>query len=73
MNRIWHMVLYVVAALLVLGIVLGGAGLLTGASAFRIAELAFGGEEELEAWIRAGTEHARSLWAGVQALLGQLF
>jgi len=46
MTRAWRVVLWIVLALLAAGIVLAGAGWLTGASLPRMAELLFGGVEE---------------------------
>lgn len=47
MTRYWKIVLAVVAVLLLTGLVLAGAGLITGASPDRIAELLYGGWDVL--------------------------
>ena len=62
MKHYWKIVLILCALLLLAGIVIGGAGYLTGASPDRIAELLYGGWDGL-----------RSALESLQARLIQLF
>ena len=64
MSRIWRVVLFIVLALLATGVVLIGAGWLTGASVTRIVELVFGGPAELQTWLQSGLDRANALWTG---------
>ncbi len=73
MSRVWRIVLWIALSLVILGAVLFGAALLTGASFQRIGELVFGGQAELEAWLQAGLDHARALWTGVLEQIRSLF
>ena len=73
MGRAWRIVLTVVLVLLAAGVVLLGAAWLTGASVGRIVELVFGGQAELEAWLRAGLERANALWTGALEQIRALF
>ena len=77
MNKIWRVISCIAAALIAVGVVLIGAGLLTGASLHRIAELVFGGETELEDWFRGGVDRALLFWTTLKDLAvhlaGQLF
>ena len=72
MNRIWRVVSCIAAALIAVGVVLLGAGLLTGASLHRIAALVFGGQTELEAWFTGGVERAVLFWTTLKDLAGQM-
>ena len=47
MTQLWKIVLTIIAVLLVLGILLAGTGLITGASPGRIVELLYGGVDGL--------------------------
>lgn len=66
MRRYWKIITAVVALLLLAGIVIGGTGILTGASTGRIAELLFGGWEGLIAAVES--QAARAV-AAVNGLL----
>ena len=73
MSRVWRVVLFIALALVAAGIVLMGAGWLTGASAPRIAELVFGGQAELNAWLQSGLDRVRALWASAAEWVGSIF
>ena len=73
MSRMWRIVLFAAAALLGLGLVLLGAGWITGGSVSRIVELVFGGPEELDVWFREGLGRAQSLWTALIARVQALF
>ena len=53
MTKAWRVVLWIVLALLAAGIVLAGAGWLTGASPLRMAEQLFGGVDEVQAAVNS--------------------
>ncbi len=72
MNRIWRVISCIAAGLIVVGIVLIGAGLLTGASLHRITELVFGGQTELEDWFRSGVDRAVLFWTTLRDLAVQM-
>lgn len=61
MTRAWKIVCWVAAALFVVGLVLIGAGLLSGASTHRILNEAFGGQDGFRTWLDG-------LWAQLRAL-----
>ena len=56
MARIWRIVAWIAAGLLIVGVVLGAAGLLTGASLDRMAYTLFGGAEEARAAARGAVQ-----------------
>ena len=62
MAKAWRVVLWIVLFLLAAGVVLMGAAWLTGASNARIVELAFGGQEGVDAWLATVRETAVRLW-----------
>ena len=62
MSKVWRFVLYLAAALVIAGVVLLGAAWVTGASIHRIVELVFGGQAELDAWLREGWQRAQTVW-----------
>lgn len=64
MNKLWRTVMTIALILVAAGIVLLGAAWVTGASIPRIIEMVFGGRDELNAWLSAGLDRARALWAG---------
>lgn len=69
MTRAWRVVLWIVMALLAAGIVLAGAGWLTGASLPRMAELLFGGVEEAGAAAGAVVSRAMELISALGKLI----
>ena len=73
MNRIWRIVLFLTLALVAMGIVLLGAGWLTGASVPRVIELVFGGEEALNASLTDLLNRWNSLWNDLTETLLNLF
>lgn len=73
MSRMWRIVLFAAAALLGLGLVLLGAGWLTGGSVSRIVELVFGGQEELNTWFREGLGRGQALWSALITRVQALF
>ena len=64
MNKLWRTVMTIALILVAAGIVLLGAAWVTGAAIPRIIEMVFGGRDELNAWLSAGLDRARALWAG---------
>ena len=60
MTRFWKIILWIFGILLIAGIVIGGAGLLTDASPDRMAELLYGGWDNVRASLDA-------LWARITA------
>jgi len=58
MIRVWKIIFSVAAVLFLLGVVLAGTGLLTGASPARIAELLFGGWDAVAEAIAAAAAEA---------------
>ncbi len=73
MGKAWRIVLTVVVFLAVAGIVLMGAAWLTGASPARIAELVFGGPEELRAWWDNTLRSVQSVWDALTGFFETLF
>lgn len=73
MSRVWRIVLWIALTFVILGAVLCGAALLTGASVPRIVELVFGGQAELNAWLRSGLDRFSALWTGVLEQLRSIF
>ncbi len=73
MSKMWRIVLYAAAALLGLGLVLLGAGWLTGGSVSRITELVFGGPEELRVWFHDGLNSIQSMLSALFARIQALF
>ena len=73
MSRAWRVVLTLVLILLAAGVVLLGAAWLTGASVQRAIELVFGGQTELEEWLRAGLDRANALWTAALEQLKAIF
>ena len=53
MLKVWKIVLIIVIVLVVIGLLIGGTGLITGASPDRIVRLAFGGWDGL--WAQLNT------------------
>lgn len=52
MGKLWKIVGIIALVLVVIGVILGAVGYLTGASMDRILELVFGGRETLELILR---------------------
>ena len=73
MGKAWRIVLTVVVFLAVAGIVLMGAAWLTGASPARIAELVFGGPEELRAWWDNTLTSVQAVWDALTGFFATLF
>lgn len=65
MRRYWKIIAAVVILLLLAGIVLGGTGILTGASPDRIAELLFGGWDGLYGTVQSWLDSAADTAAAV--------
>lgn len=73
MSKVWRGVFFAVLALLAAGVVLMGAGWLTGGSIPRIVELVFGGPAELQAWLQSGLDRMTALWTGAVNWVTGLF
>ena len=70
MSKAWRVFLWIAGILLAAGIVLGGAGWLTGASPVRMADVLFGGTEEARAAAQAALDRCADLLRSVTALFG---
>ncbi len=70
MSNTWRIVLWIAGILLAAGIVLGGAGWLTGASLPRMADVLFGGMEEARAAAQAALDRGLDLLRSAAALFG---
>ena len=70
MSNAWRIVLWIAGILLAAGIVLGGAGWLTGASLPRMADVLFGGVEEARAAAQATLDRGLDLLHSAAALFG---
>ena len=73
MSRLWRIVISIVATLVVLGVLLAGTGLITGASPYRIAELLYGGWDGLLGALDSLKQQGAQLLARAEALVGGLF
>ena len=69
MAKVWRIVLWCVLILLAAGILLGGAGWLTGASVTRMADTVFGGMEEARTAAHAAVEQGIDTLQGLTELL----
>jgi len=73
MTQLWKIVLTVIGVLLVLGVILAGTGLITGASPFRIAELLYGGMDGLLGALDSLKAQGLQLLARAEALVSGVF
>ena len=73
MTKAWRIVGWIVLSLLVAGVVLAGAGWLTGASLPRIADMAFGSADAAKAAGQDVLEQLTGLWKGFLASVRALF
>lgn len=70
MSKAWKVFLWIAGILLAAGIVLGGAGWLTGASPVRMADVLFGDVESARASAQAALGRFTDLLRSVAALFG---
>ena len=70
MAKIWRIVVWAALGLLIAGIVLGGAGWLTGASLPRMADILFGGTDEAKAAAQAVLEQGSETLQSVLGIFG---
>lgn len=68
MTKAWRTVGWIVLILLAAGIVLGGAGWLTGASPSRMIDMVFGGTDAARAAAQEALDRLLGIWNGVKAL-----
>ena len=68
MAKAWRIVGWIVVILLAAGIVLGGAGWLTGASLPRMIDMVFGGGAAARSAAEGALEQIGGLWDSVKAL-----
>ena len=73
MSKLWKAVGVTALALFILGLVLCGAGWLTGASPARMAELIFGGTDAAVEAGKAAMTRLSDLWRSVAADVGAWF
>ena len=70
MTQLWKIVLTIIAVLLVLGVLLAGTGLITGASPNRIVELLYGGVDGLLGALDGLRQQALQLLAQLRSISG---
>ena len=72
MSKAWRIFLWAAGILLAAGIVLGGAGWLTGASLPRMADVLYGGTDEARAAAQAALERGADALRSVASLFSSL-
>ena len=73
MSKAWRIVLFIVLGLLAAGVVLAGAGWLTGASLVRIEELVLGGKGGLQTWLQTGVDRVLAFLTGLPERIVNIF
>ena len=73
MSKAWRIFLWAAGILLVAGIVLGGAGWLTGASLPRMADILFGGMDEARAAAQAALDRGVDVLRSVADIFASFF
>ena len=70
MAKIWRIVVWAALGLLIAGIVLGGAGWLTGASLTRMADILYGGADGAKAAAQTVLEQGSEVLRSVLGIFG---
>lgn len=73
MTKAWRVVIWIALALLVAGVVLMGAGWLTGASLPRMADMVFGGADAAKAAAHGLLTRLAGLWDGLVSTVSAWF
>ena len=73
MTKAWRVVLWIALALLVAGVVLMGAGWLTGASLPRMADMVFGSADAAKSAAHDLLTRLAALWDGLVSAVGAWF